>query len=574
MAEDFNADDLQHGWFTFTKPHSTWGRIVWYGAIILLLVGFGLMVKASGIPDVPPISEAEIVISPDENYELEELGKGFDSGQKGAWLRMEGQITEGVIAEGHCTSAEIPEDITRGADYGDIIIQPMSNGELDNNYDTYDVRWSQEMVFWKQRFNAENRGCSILSPGDWTINHGTVQLFVLDDGESLWIYSAGEDNLEPPEVHDREDIQRLASLFLIIGSALMMFETPTSLEGAILKAKKKDLRMGQRHVLPSGLLACAAAPHRALYYDSSRPDQSDWIIDEPSYELWNLENPYAEDKDGKVIDEHPTITGTPHPAVLTFYSIAAMVCVCTTIWLSNDLLARQGTWLHEIVGNILRWGVLAFNIVWVILSLRTWKINHNILDTPTQLVRSTAVGPAELVGQIRPGSGGSMSVNIDGEERTAQGIVAYEWTKEESINNGNWWKTDSGKGSIPFILHDGSAGITIDPSTWKKIDYGIPYHTWHHREHKQIMWTLRTLSLGDPVYCLGRAEAKKDGEFEGELDATEQSSLLVMRGNADIGMSVKLQRGTEFSMLSGMRSAAERVVIPIVLLILSIFPFF
>ena len=88
------------------------------------------------------------------------------------------------------------------------------------------------------------------------------------------------------------------------------------------------------------------------------------------------------------------------------------------------------------------------------------------------------------------------------------------------------------------------------------------------------MWTLRTLSLGDPVYCLGRAEAKKEGEFEGELDTTGQSSLLVMRGNADIGMSVKLQRGTEFSMLSGMRSAAERVAIPIVLLIISIFPFF
>jgi len=432
VAEDFNANDLQHGWFKFTIPFTIWGRIVWSGAIILMLVGLGLMVKASGIPDVPP----------------------------------------------------------------------------------------------------DNRA------------------------------------------YDREDLQRLASMCLIVGSAFMILVTPTSLEGGVLKAKKKQARDGQRHVSSSGTLTVATLPHRAEYYDSLTRDESDWIIDEPSYRLWNLENPYTEDKDGKVIDEHPTVIGTPIPAVFTFYSIAAMVCITTTIWLSSDLLARPGTQINETAGNILRWGILGFNLIWVVLSLRTWKVNHNILDTPTQLVRSTAVGPVELVGQVRPGPDGSMSVNIDGKERHAQGIVAYEWTKEEGERDGLWFKTNSGKGSIPFILHDGSAGITVDPSTWKNIDYGIPYHTWYHIEHKQTTWTLNTLSLGDPVYCLGRAETKKEGEFEGSLDTTEQSSLLVIRGNADVGMSVKLQRGTELSMVSGMRSAAERVIIPITLLIFSLFPFF
>jgi hypothetical protein len=82
------------------------------------------------------------------------------------------------------------------------------------------------------------------------------------------------------------------------------------------------------------------------------------------------------------------------------------------------------------------------------------------------------------------------------------------------------------------------------------------------------------LGIGDPIYCLGRAESKRDGEFEEELDRTKASGLLVMRGNADVGMSVKLHRGTELSLLAGMRSTTEQLIVPIALLVFGIIPFF
>jgi hypothetical protein len=46
-----------------------------------------------------------------------------------------------------------------------------------------------------------------------------------------------------------------------------------------------------------------------------------------------------------------------------------------------------------------------------------------------------------------------------------------------------------------------------------------------------------------------------------------------MRGNADVGMSVKLSRGTELSLLAGMRSTTEQLIVPIALLIFGLIPF-
>jgi hypothetical protein len=170
-----------------------------------------------------------------------------------------------------------------------------------------------------------------------------------------------------------------------------------------------------------------------------------------------------------------------------------------------------------------------------------------------------------------------MTVEVNSSSRKASGVVAFKWVEEQYVCRGSgknrkcsWETRASDAGSQPFILHDGSAGILVDPSTWKNIDYGSQLYQWTGGNWR---WTLHSLGIGDPIYCLGRAESKRDGEFEENLDRTKQSGLLVMRGNADVGMSVKLSRGTELSLLAGMRSTTEQLIVPIALLIFGLIPF-
>ena len=566
MSERFHADQLSHGFFQFTKPFTTWGWVAWGISIVFMLIGVVFVLVASGLPDAPPVEEAQVLASPDIDHDYEELGKGFERGSTGAWLRLEGQITNGIIASGHCYQDDDGNwhDTTSAVNDGSITIQP---GE--SQYAPFTVYWTEETL--GAELSAVSRHCP---RSDWTISVGDrVQLFVLDDGENLWLFSAGEDSLDPSEVTDREDMQRWALLFCMIGAAILMAATPTSLAQDRRESQKQHSVREQMHLSKStGVLVKAVGPERG------EDDYNDWILDEPSHELWNLENPYAADEGDKIIEEHPNKVGTPIPATLTFYSIGAAIFIVSTVWLSADLLARHGSIVHVVIGNILRWGVMAFNLIWGIICYRRWKVAHNIIDTPTQLARSVAVGPAELVGQVRPGPDGSMTVEVSGPGRKASGVVAFKWLEEQYVCRGSgknrhcsWESRASDDGSQPFILHDGSAGILVDPKTWKKIDYGGQLHQWTSGNWR---WTLHTLGIGDPIYCLGRAESKRDGEFEEELDRTKASGLLVMRGNADVGMSVKLSRGTELSLLAGMRSTTEQVIVPIALLVFGLIPFF
>ena len=61
-------------------------------------------------------------------------------------------------------------------------------------------------------------------------------------------------------------------------------------------------------------------------------------------------------------------------------------------------------------------------------------------------------------------------------------------------------------------------------------------------------WTVWVLAAGDPVYCLGRVETRTHDEREEGIDTSIPNSLLVVRGNKDIGMQVHLHRGTELSL--------------------------
>ena len=204
---------------------------------------------------------------------------------------------------------------------------------------------------------------------------------------------------------------------------------------------------------------------------------------------------------------------------------------------------------------------------------------HNIIDTATSRVRSVAVGPAELVGQVRPGPEGTISVNVGGSSsRKVEGVVAYRWKEEEYVctkdsdgkESCSWHTRRTDDGNTNFILHDGTGGILIDPDSWKEVNLGEQLHNW---ESGRWRWTVWVLASGDPVYCLGRVETRTSEEKEDGIDETIPSSHLVVRGNKDIGMQVHLHRGTELSVISGLRSTTEAIIVPLIMLTFSAIPF-
>ena len=153
---------------------------------------------------------------------------------------------------------------------------------------------------------------------------------------------------------------------------------------------------------------------------------------------------------------------------------------------------------------------------------------------------SVAAGPAELVGQVRPGPQGTLSVDVGGSSRRrVQGVVNYRWKEEERVcskdsdgkESCKWVTRRTDQGGCEFILHDGTGGILVDPTTWEKVNMGGRLFKWGTSNWR---WTVWVLAAGDPVYCLGRVETRTHDEREEGIDTTIPNSLLVVRGNKDI----------------------------------------
>jgi len=79
------------------------------------------------------------------------------------------------------------------------------------------------------------------------------------------------------------------------------------------------------------------------------------------------------------------------------------------------------------------------------------------------------------------------------------------------------------------------------------------------------------LKLGDPCYLLGTAQSRKDAALEEEgVDRTVQNALLEVVGEDAPGFKARLERGTELTALSGVRSQVEYLIIPTLALVTSI----
>jgi len=562
-----DVSSINHGFFQFTFP-TEWKKITaWVVAFFIYLAALIFFVVSLGIPDVPPVSEISVISSFDEleNIEEENLGNGWDNYTKGKFFIIESKIVEGELLYGYWSYDADGENCSDYVEYTDwtIKVSPRAGEEVVN-------------ISWYGPLGEEaaylSRSCDSHYYDDWWVEENdSITIFGVELGGELFLMSVGAEGKYAPERTNREDAQRIALLLCIIASVTMMVTTPTSLSHDIKNLRTRWGNLPFAHGKP-GELVEAVGPTR-------RVDENDWILPPKPFEEWS-QNAYAEDEGGKLLEEHPNNINTPSPATFTLYSVNGILFVMFSIWLSSDLLARHNDFLTWILGQILRIVVVIFTVVWAFFAFKQWKLSHSIIDTPTSNVRSVAVGPAELVGQIRPPPTGTLSVKIaDDEDKIVDGVVMYKWKEEEYVcstdsegkESCNWRTRRKESGGTLFTLHDGTGGILVDPSTFKNPIYGDLLKVW---EWGKMRWTVHALCAGDPIYCLGRVEPRK-GDYSPEEGCPREiaNANLVVIGETDIGTYAKLTRGTELSVLSNLRSTTESIVVPVIMLIFSAIPF-
>ena len=117
------------------------------------------------------------------------------------------------------------------------------------------------------------------------------------------------------------------------------------------------------------------------------------------------------------------------------------------------------------------------------------------------------------------------------------------------------------------MLHDGSGGIRVEPSQFKRISYQEPVNVW---DVGNTRWTLYALRLGDPVYVHAEVATRDEEETELEgLDGTVGHSMLKVVGHTDTpGQSLVLMQGTEYSQLAYSYSMMENLYVPLFCLLL------
>ena len=251
-------------------------------------------------------------------------------------------------------------------------------------------------------------------------------------------------------------------------------------------------------------------------------------------------------------------------------------------------------------------------LIWLLLGFFQHKRQQQMIDTPTSLVRSVAVGSAELVGQVRPAHEQWINVVVDGNpRRVIPGCVEFSWEYEVYVcrqvtttdSEGNqttkeectWRTVRSDRGGIPFMLHDGTGGIRVESNTFNKKSLGNFVKRWtsNHadtlRDHFQTefaarlfrdgdvrkhRWTAYALRIGNPVYLLGMVKPRSQSELAAEnIDGTIGHTTISVHGEDSPGMKANIQRGTELANLGRILSSAELLILPIVCVLAGILLF-
>jgi len=382
-----------------------------------------------------------------------------------------------------------------------------------------------------------------------------------------------------------------------VGLMIMAFSSPGSLEANLYKIRQNAIDPAelQAKAESSGLSIDNWWMQQTSYVPTTDPN--DWILPAPGPTTWDNSNRYGPQGDGSPLPEHPVKVGTPTPATMTLfsvYSILAMVCVVILVASVMSADDYEGGMIPALV-------VAGLGLILTLVGYFRSKMLSQMIDTPTSLVRSAAVGNPELVGQVRPIADGCLTVVVDGNENMVVGnMVGYNWTYEQyqcrtvKTDNGtreecHWVTIRSDSGGCPFMLHDGTGGIRVNAQSFKRTDYGQYLKRWDgafaQTLGKQLMasaiagllggarvkkhrWTLYGLRLGNPVYILGQTKPRTSEALQAEgLDGTLANSIIEVWGNEDApGIKCIMQRGTELSNLGRARSGFELVVLPMMMM--------
>ena len=399
---------------------------------------------------------------------------------------------------------------------------------------------------------------------------------------------------------DTSNEELVVGLFVTgVGFLGMAMFTPGSHEKELHEIRKQAIDPAEleRRAKESGLTIDNWFLRQTSYVPTNDPN--DWILPAPGPASWNSEDRYAPDGDGTPLPEHPVKVGTPIPASMSLYGIFGLIATFSFILGAGAGISS----LDKIDEKYLAIGImLSISIIWLVMGWLKAKMLNQMIDTPTSLVRSAAIGHSELVGQVRPSIEGVLRVVVDGNPRMVmENMVAFNWTyeqqqertvktKEGTRTERRWVTIRSDSGGCPFILHDGTGGIKVHGNSFKRTDYGNYIKRWDgafaESLGKQFMssliagalggwrvidhrWTLYGIRLGNPVYIMGEIRSRTNEDIEAEgLDKTMQNTLIEVWGDKDgVGQKVTLNRGTELSNIGRSRSTIEMISLPMLLFI-------
>ena len=390
-----------------------------------------------------------------------------------------------------------------------------------------------------------------------------------------------------------------------VGILILGFSTPSQLQVKLHNIRKKMRPNEVAWQSEMGGTELVSFWNRERIHRPEK-DLRSWVFPAPPVQDWHLEKKYSPDAFAELIAEHPNNIGTPSPPIFSNFGLSMLIAYC--------LLALQLMMLKDTHEEIYRLPImLIVAIIWLIIGFFSWKRLQSMQDTPTSIIRSVAIGNAELVGQVRNGINDPPMVHVDGDHsKTVADLVSWNWQYEIEVeerkmrrdSNGNmreevsrYWRTiRTDEGGIDFTLHDGTGGIMIVTGSFRKSnDFGDHLIQWecnHNRNlgnlfgnifsmlvtNERILrhrWTLWGLKLGDPCYVMGMIKPRTNEEisYDKQVDTTLQNSIVYAVGEKSPGFKPRLEKGTELTAISSARSQLENIGFPILGLVIGIAQF-
>lgn len=406
-----------------------------------------------------------------------------------------------------------------------------------------------------------------------------------------------------------------------VGLVLLFYTTPHPFAQKLEQFKEKvtDVKYLEAYAEERGLSSEEYWMKESLEPGNER--LGGWNFPAPSQHIWNNENPYAPDHEGSLLLEHPFMIGAPKPPLLTLRAVyftlgLFMLQYWGVINALKDNLDTFGFFFSFLLDDNSNTGLLivvlfviaiGYTVVYLLILFSGWmrKLidNMNMIDLPTTLVNDVVKGEVELIGQVRPGPQKAVKIYVDDDpEMACSNLVCFEWVREdfssEVDNQGRSSKTffqiqmnslnrllksfadwllvrdpmhseESARqrGGIPFILHDGSGGIRIEPSMFHQIRYQDPLKVWNVGTTR---WTLYGLRLGDPVYIRGELTSRPKKELAEEklIDAPKNALMKVQGQNVMAEDEYVLAQGSEHSILAYAYSVFETFYLPMFYLLI------